>query len=368
LPVSRASAYAPGRVELLGNHTDYNGGVVLAAAIDRGITVAGESRSDDVVRLHSQTLGRSFEMSVGRLERQAAEPWANYPLGVTHELLQRGYAIGGYDAEIDGDLPPGGGLSSSAALEVATACFLAKLCDLRIPAREIARLCRKAENDFVGVGSGLLDQITSVFGRADHVVYLDCADEEIRTLPFSPDVALVIADSGTKHSLVESQYDQRRRECAAAAVALGVPTLRSVSMQQLEQSGIDRVLFRRALHIVGENERVEEAVEFLRSGNANAIGELMNASHESSRVNFENSTPELDLLVSIARSLPEVLGARLTGGGFGGSIVALAKAGAAATAADVLTKRYATQTGCDAGAFVCRLADGAAIVNGLTAN
>jgi galactokinase len=365
--VSRVSAYAPGRVELLGNHTDYNNGVVLAAAIDRGVTVSGEAREDPLVRLTSKTLQRSCAVSLDKLEPQTVELWANYALGVTREMRHAGYEIDGYDADVEGNLALGGGLSSSAAFEVATAYFLAKLHAFTIAPLALAALCRRAENEFVGVASGLLDQITSVFGRAEHVVYLDCENQNVRTIPFPADLSLVIADSGVKHSLLQSNYNQRREECAAAAKALGISSLRAIALDQLEQAGgsIDPVLFRRALHVVGENDRVWRALDCLECGDGAGFGSLMNASHESSRANFENSTAELDLLVSLAREWPGVLGARLTGGGFGGSTVTLARATEAAAVADQLTTKYSAQTGHDAHAFVCRLADGAAIVNHL---
>ena len=202
------SAYAPGRVELLGNHTDYNQGVVLAAAIDRGLTVSGTARADDTVILNSN--GR-VEVSLSELRPQSDQRWANYPLGVVQQLQRAGHEIRGFEATISGDIPAGAGLSSSAALEVATAGFLMKLHNLQIDPLEVAKLCRRAENEFVGVQSGLLDQVTSVFGRADHLVYLDCQTEEIRTLPFPEGFALVIADTGVKHSLAPEQIQHAPR-------------------------------------------------------------------------------------------------------------------------------------------------------------
>lgn len=361
--MDRASAYAPGRVELLGNHTDYNQGYVLAAAIDRGTIVAGSKRRDGIIRIQSKTLGRRFSVPIASLRSHPAEPWANYPLGVTQQLLASGHPVGGYEAEIESDLPLGSGLSSSAALEVATTYFLVKSYGLRIAPREIAALCRKAENEFVGVSSGLLDQMTCVFGKTDHVVCLDCRSEQVATVAIPPNIALILADSGSARSLLHGEYNQRRNECAAAATALGVASLRDVSRQQLEASEIDPVLYRRALHIVGENERVGHGVQSLLRGDAAGFGEQMNASHESSRTNFENSTPELDALVSTARSVPGVFGSRLTGGGFGGSTVTLVERENAEEIARVINERYAARTGRDARAFVCRIADGAAIVN-----
>ena len=350
------SGYAPGRVELLGNHTDYNQGVVLAAAIDRGLTVSGVRQDNDVIELSSKLVNRRITVSLADLQRQTSDRWANYPLGVVAQFRAAGHKIGGFAAEVSGDVPAGAGLSSSAAFEVATAGFLMALHDLRIDPLAAAKLCQRAENNFVGVQSGLLDQVTSVFGRADHVVYLDCQSEEIATIPFPAGLALVIAQSRGKHDLLQSLYNQRRHECAAAARALGATSLRGVTFAQLDAARqLDPVLSRRAAHIVGENDRVLRAVELLKSGgNPGEFGELMNASHESSRVNFENSTVDLDRLVETARSVRGVFGSRLTGGGFGGATVTLVES---ARASDVVAhlRPHATAV------FVCRAADGAAV-------
>ena len=350
-----ASGYAPGRVELLGNHTDYNQGLVLAAAIDRGLTVTGTPRTDGVITIASELSESSVEIQPGDRRPLPDASWANYPLGVVRQFELAGHRIGGFDATVLGDLPAGAGLSSSAAFEVATASFLMALHGIRLDPMIVAKLCQRAENEFVGVRSGLLDQATSIFGQADHAVQLDFQNEEIGTIPLPENVSLVIADSGVKHQLGQSEYNTRRKECAAAAKALGARSLREVSSSQLEgaRGSLDPVLYRRATHIVGENERVRQAIHALRRGDAAAFGSLMNASHESSRVNFENSTPELDRLVTIARALPGVLGSRLTGGGFGGSTVTLVQV---ASELDV-ERELARQSPL---AFVCRVADGAA--------
>lgn len=354
------SACAPGRVELLGNHTDYNLGVVLAAAIDRGMTMTGNARPDGIISLTSN--GR-VSAPLSDLRPQSQARWANYPLGVVQQFVRAGHAVGGFDGTISSDVPAGAGLSSSAAFEVATAGLLMKLFELKLDPLEVAKMCRRAENEFVGVQSGLLDQTTSVFGRADHLVYLDCKTEEIRTLPFPVGFALIIADSGVKHSLLQSKYNTRREECAAAAAALGAASLREVDPARLEsaKADLDPILYRRAAHIVGENDRVWRAVKALENGDTATIGELMNASHESSRVNFENSTDELDALTAIAREIPGVLGSRLTGGGFGGGTVSLVRAERGEEAAKEISERY-RQSGAQAtAAFVCRIADGAAV-------
>ncbi|MEP6811126.1 MAG: galactokinase [Chthoniobacterales bacterium] len=353
--MSPASAYAPGRVEFLGNHTDYNHGVVLAAAINRGLTVAGIARRDDSIILTSIAASDRVHVALRELQPLGDGHWANYALGVVRELERAGLEIRGFDAEISGDLTAGAGLASSAAMEVATAGLLLKLNELQVAPMEIAKLCQRAENEFAGVQSGLLDQVTSVFGRAGHLVYLDCQKEEVRTLPFPKDCVLVIAESGAKHALLQSFYNARREECAAAAHALGVESLREVTPEHLELGGdsLDPVIYRRAAHIVGENDRVWRAVEALEKNDAEAVGALLNASHESSRTNFENSSPEQDALVELARSLPGVLGARLTGGGFGGATVSLVREEQAAAVMETLRSRATT-------VFGCEIADGAA--------
>ena len=354
----QAEAYAPGRVELLGNHTDYNQGLVLAGAIDRGLRVTGEERSDRRISLRSTTMG-SCEVALDDLQPQTEARWANYPLGVVRQLRDAGIEIGGFSATIEGNLPAGCGLSSSAALEVATAFFLLKLFEGELPLLQIARLCQRAEHEFVGVRSGLLDQVTSIFGRGDHALLFDARSDEIRTIPFPPDLALVITESGGKRVLAQGEYNRRREETAAAAKALGVPSLREISPNELSQRNLPPLLHPRAAHIVGENDRVERALWFLANHDGRGVGALMNESHESSRHNFENSTPELDRLVEIARQLPGVLGARLTGGGFGGATVTLCERAAAAVVAQQLAHSYSQRSGFKPQVFVCSLADGA---------
>jgi galactokinase len=356
-----ASAYAPGRVELLGNHTDYHQGFVLGAAIDRGLTVNGSARSDKAIFLASRSNGRRTEIPLSELQPQREERWANYPLGVVSEFIRAGVPVNGFSAEVSGNLPAGSGLSSSAAFEVATAFFLLKLYGLTMPPFEIAKICQRAENCFVGVQSGLLDQVTSIFGRANHLVYLDCRTEEVRAIPFPRELSLVIAEPGRPRELASAGYNERRTQTFEAAHALGLNSLRDITADELEERPhLAPLLKRRALHVVQENARVQKGVDVLEANDAAAFGALMNASHHSSRINFENSTPELDQLVDLAQQLPGVLGARLTGAGFGGATVTLChEALAAQTAAD-LAIRYNDKTGQKAQTFVCRIAQGAA--------
>ena len=352
-------AYAPGRVELLGNHTDYNAGVVLGAAIERGLTVRGSGREDEWITLESATKG-AVKIKARELRPRAEEGWANYVLGVVSELRELGLSIPAFEAEIAGDLPAGAGLSSSAALEVATALFLLKLSGQTLSPLDVAKACQRAEHHFVGVQSGLLDQVTSLFGRKDQAVFFDCRSEEVRTVSFPSDLALIVADTGKRRALASGVYNQRREETHAAARALGVAALRDVSLRELEsRTDLPGLLQRRARHIVGENERVFRALDFLANGNGQGFGQLLNESHESSRTNFENSTPELDRLIGIAQSLSGVLGARLTGAGFGGAAIILCERVRASEIARQVATRYRDQTGLSSTTMITRPADGA---------
>ena len=353
------SAFAPGRIEVLGNHTDYNGGLVLAAAIDRGLTVTGTRRDDDLIRLSSDLLG-GVELTLHDRTSQSGPTWANYVLGVARELIELGVSIDGFEMKVAGTLPPCSGLASSAALEVVTALFLLKMQERTLQPMEIANLCRRAEQRSAGVQSGLLDQVTSLCGRANHLIYFDSRTESIQLIPFPSDLAFIVAQSGKQRELSRGDYNLRREQTAAAAHALGVRALREVSSRALKKrADLDPVLSKRARHVVGENERVDQAVQALKTKHANKLGQLMNESHESSRHNFENSTPELDLLVDLARTLPGVLGARLTGAGFGGAVIALCRRSRADEVVRQLYDAYHEKTGISAEMFICSIADGA---------
>ncbi|MGB8353979.1 MAG: galactokinase [Chthoniobacteraceae bacterium] len=359
--MSTLTVHAPGRVELLGNHTDYNEGYVLSAAIDRGVTMEGGPAEGGKITLHSATMESSVEMNVGAIKPSDAAPWANYPLGVVWSFLEEKFALGGFSAEISSDLPLGAGLSSSAALEVATATFLKKMFGLDVDVLRLAKLCRKAENEFVGVNCGLLDQVSSAFGKKDHAIFLDCRNETVENIAFPHGVSLLITHSGVKHALVGGEYNERRLQCFEAAEKLGAKALRDVSGAQLEAGTgkLTDVVYRRAAHIVGENERVLSGIAALKGRDVKGFGALMFQSHESSRVNFENSTAELDALVAIARVEPGVLGSRLTGGGFGGATVSLIETPAADAIAENFVRKYREKTGHTCQTFVCAIADGA---------
>jgi galactokinase len=354
----RVKAYAPGRIELLGNHTDYNQGVVLGAAIDRGLNMTGEDREEDLITINSTSMGRA-EVRSAELPPQRKQPWVNYAIGVVRELKSLGIPIAGFSADLDGNLPAGCGLSSSAAFEVATALLLLKLHPRELPPLEIAKACQRAERDFVGVQSGLLDQVTSIFGQADHAVFFDARTEEVRTIPFPRNLALIVAETNCKRQLSDGLYNKRVKETRAAADALGVHALRDVSGGRLQKSTLPPLLFRRAAHIVGENERVWRALDLLAQEDGAGFGALMNESHQSSRNNFDNSSPELDLLVEIAQDMPGVLGARLTGAGFGGATITLCEEKRANVVAEELAREYAGRSKLQPRTFVCRIGDGA---------
>jgi galactokinase len=323
------STYAPGRAELLGNHTDYNEGYVLALAVDRGTTITGKARSDRQIHIHSKELGKTETLALDKLAAEQVAPWSRYTLGVVDQFRRNDLPVEGFDAEISGNLPLGAGLSSSASLENATVLFLAKLFGAKLDPMQMARLAQKAEHDFVGVRCGLLDQIASLLSRAGRATFIDCRTTEVDHVPLDGEVSVIIANSNVKHALVGGEYNERRSDCEAAAHALGVSFLRDASTEMLKarKSEMADRIYRRALHITGENERVLEGCAALRKGNIARFGELMFASHESSMHNFENSCPELDRLVAAARKTPGVYGARLSGGGFGGATINLVEKG-----------------------------------------
>jgi len=321
------AAYAPGRVEVLGNHTDYNEGFVLSAAVDAGICFV-LSPCREGITLHASDLNESAKASLETLDLPGG--WANYIIGVLIELQKLGAPLTGFDATFSGSIPKGAGLSSSAALETATALAVMAGGGFALPKLDIAKLCQRAEMDAVGVRCGLLDQISSLYGKADALIHTDFRTLDVTTVPFPADEEFLICDTGVKHSLVDSEYNSRRAQCETARDFFAerlkhpVSALRDVSPAEFSAlcSELDGEVARRAAHVVGENDRVARGVELLKAGDLTAFGELMFESHESSVHNFENSCEELDCVVSAAREAG-ALGARLSGGGFGGSAVVL---------------------------------------------
>jgi galactokinase len=359
---NRVVAFAPGRVEILGNHTDYNQGVVLSAAIDRGVTASVHRLPQRQIEVSSQTNQRTAIEDLDQLVPSAQEPWANYCFGVIRELAAAGLPSHGFRIEIASDLPLGAGLSSSAALEVATAFAVIDLANWSLAPMKIAQLCQKAENDFVGVKCGLLDQASSVFGEDNRAILLDFRSITAETYQLPAGVSLLLLDSGIPHELTGGEYNERREQCQAAAAALKVPALRDATTAQVLNSDLEPLVKRRALHITGENERVFAGREALLAGDVDTFGKLMFASHESSRHNFENSTTHLDALVEIAQSTDGVMGSRLTGGGFGGSTVSLIRSELAQDIIESMQKKYLNVTGAQCRAILTRPSQGARVL------
>jgi galactokinase len=368
-------AVAPGRVNLIGEHTDYNGGYVLPLAIDRHVAIAAApapasaSGTGAGLRAFSAALETSVDIPLdGRLA--PGEPgWANYLRGVVSGFGRRGPIPGPIDAAIVSDVPLGGGLSSSAALEVATATLLEGVTGTALDPREKARLCRQAEHEFAGVPCGLMDQLASVMGDEAGALLIDCQFELVRVVPFAdPAVSVLICNTNVKHALADGAYLRRRTECIEAARQLGVPSLRDASPEMVEAArGIfDPVVRRRARHVATENARTLAAAAHLEAREFAEVGALMYESHRSLREDFEVSCPELDILVDIARGIGQaggVWGSRMTGGGFGGCTVTLVRTDAVDAVADAMSRAYASRLGAPPATFVSRPAQGAHLVD-----
>ncbi len=340
---------APGRIEFIGNHTDYNGGTVLGAAIDRGVWVALSPRSDGLRRFHSALGGSTVTLPVAKPERQADErSWLNYPLGVLAALPVFGFkAPDGFDYLAMSDLPAGAGLSSSAAIELASALAFLAVTGQTADRETVVKIGKHAENHFVGVPCGILDQGVSGFGQKNHLVFIDCRGPTFATVPMPADAHFWVFNTHTKHALVDGLYAARNRECMEAARALGVGLLVESNPAAVLAAGTKLAppLDRRARHIVEEIARVDATVEALRRGDLTAVGRLLTASHRSSQHLFENSTPELDFLVDVLATAPNVHGARLTGGGFGGAVMALSSGAFNQAAAERIAADYVRRFG-----------------------
>jgi galactokinase len=367
---------APGRVNVIGEHTDYNGGYVLPMAIDRYVVIAAAPRGDvaevdgATARVYSADLEEEASIRLAPPMQPGSVSWANYVQGVVAGCASLGWALPKMDALILSSVPVGGGLSSSAALEVATATLLETVTGSSLDPIAKALLCQKAEHDYAGVPCGIMDQFSSVLGRENALMLLDCRSQQVEQVPFAdPDVTVVIANSNVKHELTGGEYAQRRQECERAAEVLGVPLLRDAGVEQLAaaRDRMDDVTFRRARHVIGEIGRTVSAAEAIRAGNWRTVGELMYASHESLRDDYEVSCEELDLLVEIARSVgfaSGLIGSRMTGGGFGGCTVSLVRTGIAADFAQQLHRTYSDRTGIEPSIFATRPTQGAMVLRG----
>jgi galactokinase len=354
---------APGRVNLIGEHTDYNDGFVLPMAIERAVWIALRPRQDSRVEVHSLDFGESAGFHAEAPE-PGGPPWSEYLKATAWSLHVSGHALTGWEGVMASDVPIGAGLSSSAAIELATARAFASTSALSWDPGAMARVAQRAENQWVGVSCGIMDQMISAAGRDGHAVLIDCRTLACDPVPLPDDTVVVILDTATRRGLVDSAYNERRAQCEAAAAHFGVPALRDVSAARFEREGggLDPRALRRARHVITENQRTVDAAHAMRAGDAATRGRLMNASHDSLRGDFEVSSDALDLMVEIARAAPGCLGARMTGAGFGGCAVALVQRARAAEFVARVEDGYRARAGRDPQIYVSGASAGAAVV------
>lgn len=367
LTISRA----PGRVNLIGEHTDYNDGFVFPMALDFQIVIAARKTDTGIVRIYSADFDQKVEFSIEHpIQYDQEKRWSNYLRGVLVMLREEGIKLSGMDIAFQGDIPQGSGLSSSAALEVATAVTAQKLLGFNIVKPNLVRLCQRAENKFVGMNCGIMDQFISMMGEQGHALFLDCRSLDYKLVPLElGDCRIIICQSGVKHTLVDSEYNKRRQECEQGVATLSkhfpsVKALRDATMEQLEKvkSELDPIVYRRSKHVITEDERVLASMSALNKGDLKTFGQYMNASHDSLRDDYQVSCPEIDLLVDLAREVKGVLGSRITGGGFGGCTVTLIEAKAEAQFREHIIKNYQAKTGILPQIYISTAANGAEII------
>lgn len=359
---------APGRLEILGNHTDYNEGFVLSAAVSQKTEFAARPTGGKKCRLVSAFDEKIIEFDLDNLNvSQSEKCWTDYIKGLICEIRKRGSDIGAFDAAVSSDVPLSAGMSSSAALEISALFAFRKLFDLKFSDTELAKIGQGAENNYVGVKSGLLDQFSSINGKRNNLILCDFRKNEVlRNVAVPEGYVIVVFNSMVKHTLVESDYNVRRESCMSALNDLRrrypqIKALRDITIEMLEAAREELAFidYRRALHVVSENDRVMKAVSALESSDMQAFGNLLYESHESSRVNFENSCPELDYLIELSRSVPGCIGARLSGGGFGGITIHFVRKELAKDYARKVATAYKIQTGNVSEPIFCELGDGA---------
>lgn len=371
LPAPQWDIHAPGRVNLLGEHVDYNDGIVLPAAIDRYVHLQAVETGHTRVELTALDLGEKITFDLENLQPQALPDWARYPAGVAWAALQRGLPVSGIRAVYTSSVPIGAGLSSSAAVEVAFGALWNELNRWGLSRLELAQLCQQAENRFVGVNCGLMDQFASACGIKDHALMFDTRSLAYEPVPLPASTALVIADSGMRRTLANSAYNQRRADCEEAVRLLrvylpGIRSLRDVRLDDFNRLSphLPEQVGRHARHVVEEIARVEKAVDLLKQGNGAAFGQLMVEGHASLRDLYQVSIPELDRLVEIATCLPGCLGARLTGAGFGGCTVNLVEEESAQIFAQRLAQEYTLRTGKTGEIYLCHASEGVHVQTG----
>lgn len=361
---------APGRVNIIGEHTDYNDGFVLPMAIDRYTVMAADSSSTSEISIYNSCTNETVHIDISIPVTRNDPKWLNYVRGIVAGFQDRGIKIPALDVALFSTVPLGGGLSSSAALEVSTATLLEAVTGTQIDPVEKALLCQKAEQEFVGVPCGIMDQFISIMGREDNLLLMDCRAHETQLVPMSDrSMALLIINTNVKHELNDGEYAARRAQCETAAKILGIPSLRDATTDALglAKNRMDGVVFRRVRHVIGEIERTVNAAEALRNSNWPTAGQLMYASHSSLRDDYGVSCDELDTVVEIAKSIGingGVYGCRMTGGGFGGCCVALVKADAVETISKTIATEYKKKTGIEATIFSSHPAAGAMVIKG----
>jgi galactokinase len=353
---------APGRVNLIGEHTDYNDGFVLPMAIDRAVWLGIQPRQDNKVVLHSLNETKPAAFSLDHFEHNNAG-WAEYVKGIAWSLANQGYPLHGWEGVLSSDVPIGAGLSSSAALEMAVARAFAHLSGWAWDAGQMALVGQAAENQWVGANTGIMDQMISAAGRAGHALLIDCRDLSSRHIPLPAETAVVIMDTMTRHTHTDSGYNERREQCETAARFFGVSHLRDVEPTTLATHArqLDELVGRRARHVITENGRVLQAANALTAGDAGKMGQLMNESHVSMRDDFEITNDELNIMVNLAQNQAGCYGARMTGGGFGGCAVALVASSAAEQFAVTVAKQYQTRTKLEPRTYICEASDGATV-------
>jgi galactokinase len=356
-------ARAPGRVNLIGEHTDYNDGFVLPMAIDRNIWIAAEPSDEPSITLESLDFEKSGGFPLDGFAK-SGPLWIEYAKGVAWSLGQKGYPLHGFRGVIAGDVPVGAGLSSSAALEMALVGVFAAVGGFDIAVADMAQIGRAVENAWIGAQTGIMDQAISAGGRAGHAILLDCRSLESTPVPLPAGTAVMVLDTNTRRGLVGSAYNERHAQCTAGARHFGRPMLRDVSLDDFEQGsrGLDDTTRRRIRHVLTENARTLAAAEALKRGDAATFGRLMDQSHVSMRDDFEISSPALDAMVACAQAAEGCLGARMTGGGFGGCAVALVREDCASSFIDSVARAYRRETDIEPAIYLCRAVDGAEVM------
>jgi galactokinase len=358
---------APGRVNLIGEHTDYNDGFVMPSAIGFNTRVAAAARQDRRLVVRSGQFSQEYEFDLDHLPANGAGTWTDYVVGVAAGLQQAGYFLRGANLWVHGEVPMGAGLSSSAALEVASALALMKVNAIALPKIEVAKLCQRCENEFIGARVGIMDQFVSCMGKSGHALLLDCRTLEYKLILIPDTAQMVVCNTMVKHRHAGGEYNRRREDCEEGVRILAqwfpeIRALRDVSSQQLLEHAADmpEKIFKRCRHVVEENERTQQGAARLLAGDLAGFGDLMRESHRSLRDLYEVSCGELDLLIEAAEGLPGYYGGRMTGGGFGGCTLNLVEARSAEVFARTIAERYEAATGMKPEVYICSAADGAA--------